>query len=69
MLAKGIYFAANKSGWSLLELADRLGVDPVDLEEGAIGVAHLEQITALTGYSLGNMRRIGIGLDPIEGNY
>lgn len=69
MLVKGIYMAANKSGWSMLELADRLGVEPEDLEDVSLGVAQLDRLTELTGYSIGDMRRMGIGLDPIDGNY
>lgn len=69
MLIKGIYEAANRSGWSMLELADRLNIAPEDLEEVSLGVQQLELLSELTGYSVGNMRRMGLGLDPIDGNY
>lgn len=69
MLIKGIYEAANRSGWSMLELADRLSIAPEDLEEVSLGVEKLELLSELTGYSVGNMRRMGLGLDPIDGNY
>lgn len=69
MLSKGIYMAANKSGWSILELSDRIGINPQDLEDAALGIAHLEILSELTGYTVGNMRRMGIGLDPIDGDY
>lgn len=66
-LAKGIYEAASDSGWSLLELANRMGVSAEALESGVIGVAGIKQLEELTGWSELNIRRVGLGLSPIKG--
>lgn len=66
MLSKGLYDAASKSGWSILELADRAGVQPSLLEEASVGVEAWDVVSTLTGFSVGEMRRMGLGLDPIK---
>lgn len=65
-LAKGIYTCAGNAGWSLLELGWRLQIEPDLLENAYVGVRILDGLVDYTGYSLLNIRRIGLGLDPIK---
>lgn len=65
-LAKGIYLCAGNSGWSILELAWRCSIDPELVEAAHVGMRVLEEIEKLTGYSQLNIRRIGLGLDPVK---
>jgi len=66
MLSKGLYEAASKSGWSILELSNRAGVTAKGLEDCAVGVQAWNVVTELTGYSMFDIRLMGMGKEPTK---